>query len=119
MSKFITLNQANGDGKVTINIDNISSFSDVDGYGLVTLKNNDCFATIEKHEEILDMIHSELGAAKPEQPEFPNLPHIPYINCDSTNYTIPDPCRGCSNHPSNGGSGICFCTLGLGSPKVT
>jgi hypothetical protein len=24
---------------------------------------------------------------------------------------IPIPCRGCSNHPSNGGSGICNCTL--------
>lgn len=30
---------------------------------------------------------------------------------------IPASCRGCSNHPSNGGSGICHCTLG--SPKVT
>lgn len=29
----------------------------------------------------------------------------------------PDPCKNCSNHPSNGGSGICNCTLGL--PKVT
>ena len=25
---------------------------------------------------------------------------------------IPKSCRGCSNHPSNGGSGICNCTLG-------
>ena len=25
---------------------------------------------------------------------------------------IPEACRNCSNHPSNGGSGICFCTLG-------
>lgn len=25
---------------------------------------------------------------------------------------IPDPCKSCSNHPSNGGSGICHCTLG-------
>ena len=24
---------------------------------------------------------------------------------------IPDCCKGCSNHPSNGGSGICNCTL--------
>jgi len=24
---------------------------------------------------------------------------------------IPSCCRGCSNHPSNGGSGICHCTL--------
>ena len=26
--------------------------------------------------------------------------------------SIPDPCRSCPNHPSNGGSGICHCTLG-------
>lgn len=25
---------------------------------------------------------------------------------------IPDACKSCSNHPSNGGSGICNCTLG-------
>lgn len=25
---------------------------------------------------------------------------------------IPRPCRSCLNHPSNGGSGICNCTLG-------
>jgi calcineurin-like phosphoesterase family protein len=30
---------------------------------------------------------------------------------------IPDPCRTCSNNPSNGGSGICNCTLGL--PQIT
>lgn len=33
-----------------------------------------------------------------------------------TNY-IPEACRSCSNHPSNGGTGMCHCTLG--SPKVT
>lgn len=26
--------------------------------------------------------------------------------------TLPTPCRYCSNHPSNGGSGVCHCTLG-------
>ena len=26
---------------------------------------------------------------------------------------IPEPCKQCNNHPSNGGSGICQCTLGL------
>ena len=30
---------------------------------------------------------------------------------------IPKACKNCSNHPSNGGSGICHCTLGL--PKIT
>ena len=26
---------------------------------------------------------------------------------------VPDSCKNCSNHPSNGGSGFCNCTLGL------
>lgn len=30
---------------------------------------------------------------------------------------IPDACKSCSNHPSNGGSGICNCTLG--TPQAT
>lgn len=25
---------------------------------------------------------------------------------------MPDACKACSNHPQNGGSGICHCTLG-------
>lgn len=29
---------------------------------------------------------------------------------------IPDVCKSCRNHPSNGGSGICNCTLG--TPQV-
>lgn len=33
-----------------------------------------------------------------------------------TNY-IPEACRSCTSHPSNGGTGICHCTLG--SPSVT
>ena len=33
------------------------------------------------------------------------------------NSYIPEACRSCTNHPSNGGTGICHCTLG--SPSVT
>ena len=25
--------------------------------------------------------------------------------------TVPDPCKNCPNYPSNGGSGICHCTV--------
>ena len=32
-------------------------------------------------------------------------------------FPIQDACRNCPNHPSNGGTGICHCTLG--SPSVT
>ena len=34
-----------------------------------------------------------------------------------TNNGVPEACRSCSNHPSNGGTGICHCTIG--SPSVT
>ena len=32
-------------------------------------------------------------------------------------FPIPDACKNCLNHPSNGGTGICFCTLA--TPKIT
>lgn len=35
---------------------------------------------------------------------------IPPIN--DTNDSVPPACRGCLNHPTNGGSGICHCILG-------
>lgn len=42
---------------------------------------------------------------------FVNLDLLPYQR-DALQTFIPDACRGCPNHPSNGGSGICLCTLG-------
>lgn len=27
--------------------------------------------------------------------------------------TVPDPCKYCATHPSNGGDGICWCVLGV------
>ena len=36
----------------------------------------------------------------------------PYNQINKVEY-INDNCRYCHNHPSNGGSGICHCTLGL------
>lgn len=33
------------------------------------------------------------------------------------NNGIPEACRSCTNHPSNGGTGICHCILG--SPSIT
>ena len=46
-----------------------------------------------------------------------NLPNIPIVDpflrtAISTADYIPPACRGCANHPSNGGSGICHCILG-------
>ena len=42
--------------------------------------------------------------------------HIPKYFPDSITWdddSIPSCCKNCSNHPSNGGSGICNCTLPL------
>ena len=39
---------------------------------------------------------------------------IPYT---SEEKGIPAPCQHCPNHPSNGGSGVCFCILG--TPTIT
>lgn len=43
------------------------------------------------------------------------LTNIFYNDNDISN--TPSPCTTCSNHPKNGGSGICHCILGL--PKIT
>lgn len=37
--------------------------------------------------------------------------NVPFQNPVDIN-SIPEACRNCSNHPSNGGSGICNCILG-------
>lgn len=44
------------------------------------------------------------------------IPYPYYNNYNTTavNQNIPKNCVYCSNHPSNGGSGICHCILGGG-----
>ena len=51
-------------------------------------------------ESYLDKLVSEVN----DQSEYKTL-----IGKD---FDIPPACRNCSNHPINGGSGICHCTLG-------
>ena len=38
-----------------------------------------------------------------------NIVRVPYIRNE---FSAPNPCRNCPNHPSNGGSGVCHCILG-------
>lgn len=42
------------------------------------------------------------------------ITYIPNTNFDYQNIQsiIPEPCKSCPNHPSNGGNGICDCVLG-------
>lgn len=35
-----------------------------------------------------------------------------YVAMEQALMEIPNACKSCSNHPSNGGSGICHCILG-------
>lgn len=44
-----------------------------------------------------------------------NSPNMPADKV-TTLSSVPNSCLACSNHPSNGGSGICHCILG--QPKV-
>lgn len=43
-----------------------------------------------------------------------SIPGCGYIDDSGKNFytTIPEACKNCSNHPSNGGSGNCNCILG-------
>ena len=47
------------------------------------------------------------------QKEISKLMQPPYIYKDDkgTTVVLPSTCETCSNHPSNGGSGLCSCTL--------
>ena len=40
-----------------------------------------------------------------------------YVAMEQALMEIPNACESCSNHPSNGGSGICHCILG--TPVIT
>lgn len=44
--------------------------------------------------------------------ELSDLLNPPYIGTSEHDAFLPDVCKGCPNHPSNGGSGICNCVLG-------
>ena len=57
----------------------------------------------EKYQQVEKLCQELMTDSMEELFEMPYLPHV----C-----MIPEPCRGCSNHPNNGGSGICNCTLG-------
>ena len=53
-----------------------------------------------------------------EKPD--EIVRVPYLQISKisnltigTDSNVPLACKGCSNHPSNGGSGICHCILGL------
>ena len=55
--------------------------------------------------------------SKPDNLTVPNWESERIINWVNLNDNIPYVCKSCSNHPSNGGSGICHCIMG--TPPIT
>lgn len=55
-------------------------------------------ATIDDDDATANVRRNPFGIYVPEQ--------------TNQQYTIPEACKNCNNHPSNGGSGVCWCTLG-------
>lgn len=56
----------------------------------------------------------ELISEQKESIKWPSTDDMSYA-CKN----IPESCRHCSNHPINGGSGICWCTLGTQTITTT
>ena len=72
----------------------------------------------EESAKMAEIIREAIAEKNPPVyiPQFSRPEDINYIP-SYTISTIPEACKNCSNHPSNGGTGICHCTLG--SPSVT
>lgn len=64
----------------------------------------------ESYEMQIDDLKKEIDELKREIHFLKDMQK--YVITDGTDYYVAPACRGCSNHPSNGGSGICHCTLG-------
>ena len=54
--------------------------------------------------------HITINGKDAEPKDF--LSHFEFQNIDTLKSNVPLSCQHCSNHPSNGGSGVCWCVLG-------
>lgn len=64
---------------------------------------------------IITGVHGEQYPCKPDifrETYEPVEPYAKIYKLTNWNDYIPDGCKKCPNHPINGGSGICHCTLG-------
>ena len=71
---------------------------------------------IKQLQEKVDQLNEEVKSLRTElaskQDKLPAITPSPYIDVTTYTYT-PPACRSCPNHPSNGGSGVCHCILGI------
>lgn len=74
---------------------------------------------VESEWKAVEKAKSKTWTTEELQESIINVFEPPYIYQDTegTIASIPNVCKTCPTHPSNGGSGICNCTLGL--PKIT
>lgn len=71
---------------------------------------------MENKRKVMNGVYLSCGGIVMEESKEQTLKIEVIIKTEPVNSNIPAACRGCANHPSNGGSGICHCTLG--SPQV-
>ena len=91
-------------------------------------KNAETEAIENKANDILEALRKQISDAAEASKVYLNTPDIGQIPAPAWNGSwaeeeakkwgpypndnIPAACRSCSNHPSNGGSGICHCIIG-------
>lgn len=80
-------------------------------------KNAEAEVIEQKATDILEALRKQISDAAEasksyiDPPDMTTLPYKP-IRSDWCENDIPAGCRYCSNHPINGGSGICHCIVG-------
>ncbi len=89
---------------------------------------NKLFVSRKEYDKQIDKLHKEINNLYEElnkinkkldyiEPNWYRYKTLEY-DYNRTESFIPEPCKTCSNHPSNGGSGICHCILGTPN-KIT
>lgn len=105
MSRLIELHSKATGKRVLINFDEIATMCDGQDGATIYFSENTYAVIKESYDEIMEKLNNVTYENLKKVLNDVNATYIPADN-------IPDVCKNCSNHPSNGGSGICFCTLG-------
>ena len=53
------------------------------------------------------------GCPRIERQYTDNKTEVDWSKFNISSHSIPDACKYCATHPSNGGDGICWCVLGV------
>lgn len=91
-------------------IDKASEF-DVDKYG-ITSGTSYVYSTMVMDTYVCSCPECHKIVKRSVERTIVNPAKITYSSTTIPIENVPENCRNCSNHPSNGGSGICNCILG-------